>query len=790
MAKTEIMKTKKGSLRLQIGYPNPKYAADRDLFLLSGDTTQGKIDQIIPDPGVVLPTKRNDLVNNDFFLTLFHFNDVHGHLVRFTSITEEPVFTRLGYQIAEKQQKVKDDPFRAVLTLSAGDDCIGTVFDELMDKPIDGNPIHASYQLYSAAGVDLSVLGNHDFDLGVNVLEQSIRNDAKFPVLAANLKDCSELNDLIYPAAILVIKGIRVGIIGLVTAAENKLGTKNGCIANPVETAKNIIPALTPLCDVIILLTHLGYSLDATSALTADAGDVELAKQLPYGAVHLIVGGHSHHELNQQGLSPRNIVNGIPIVQAGSLGRYLGRVDIRVKQATSAVTHVRLIATETLPIDTALEHDIMSPLLQRAKDYFGRILGEVENDYHLSTDHVRNTFASGELSLANFITDGMLLQLRSAGQEVDLAMIDASCVRRGLEPGGKLTYGDWFNLMPFADTIRIYRITGAQLLALLQDNACRIDRPGEPNTERGFLQFSQEVRYKILLGKTRGDATISEVTINGTQIEQLLESTFNIAATSFVRELASNWENCCEQLEGCNLVDLHEYNYFETDYFLRREMVKYIVLHHGVTKLSGAYQDGRLKVEEFMEKSITDLSLKEFAKEISFQNHAMAGATIANAAVSAVSLGFACIRNSQRLISEHDTSFENLLDQLSSIQQQLLDICDKDATAIATLVSLRNAGDEMQGQRLLCEYPSRLSQLSIQAAQTLQDFRSCVNERVKDDLEMSINLLVGTAQSAMLLLDSNLRIWQEKYLADQFEPILEGILNDIAQLKPVKRIRS
>lgn len=191
-----------------------------------------------------------------------------------------------------------------------------------------------------------------------------------------------------------------------------------------------------------------------------------------------------------------------------------------------------------------------------------------------------------------------------------------------------------------------------------------------------------------------------------------------------------------------------------------------------------------------MDKAITDLSLKEFTKEISFQNHAMAGATIAIAAVSAVSLGFACIRNTQRLISEQDTSFEDLLNQLNIIKEQLLDICDKDATAIATLVSLRNAGNEMQGQQLLCEYPSRLSQLSIQAAQTLQDFRSCVNERVKDDLEMSINLLVGTAQSAMLLLDSNLRIWQEKSLADQFEPILENILNEIALLKPVKRIRS
>lgn len=789
MADKKIEKVKKGIFRLHVGSPNPRYAADRALFLLSGDATQGKIERIIPDSGIALPSKRNDLGENDFFLTLFHFNDVHGHLVRFTISGEEPVFTRMAYQIADKQRKVKDDPFRAVLTLSAGDDCIGTVFDELMDTPIDGNPIHASYRLYSAAGVDFSVLGNHDFDLGVEVLEKSIRNDAKFPILAANLKECSALNELIYPAAIMVVKGIRIGIIGLVTAAENKLGNKNGCIANPVETALNLLPALKPLCDVVLLLTHLGYSLDATSALTADAGDVELAKALPYAGVHLIVGGHSHHELNQQGLNPKNIVNGIPIIQAGSLGRFLGRVDIRIKEKTASVTHVRLTATETLPVDEELEQTVMKPLLRRAKEYFGRVIGKVENDPHLSTDYVRNAFASGELALANFITDGMLQQLRKAGQAVDLAMIDASCVRRGLDLDGQLTYGDWFNLMPFADTIRIYRLTGADILSLLRDNACRIDRPGEPNTERGFLQFSKELRYKILLGKARNGAKIEDITINGVSIDQLLDKTFNVAATSFVRELAGNWESCCDQLEGCELVTIHHFDFSETDYFLRREMVKYIIDHQGVTHSSGACLDERLKVEEYMEQSITDLSLKEFSTEISYQNHAMAGATISSAAVAAVSLGFACIRNTQRFIAEDDISYQYLLDQLASIQDQLLDICDKDATAISTLVSLRNAGEEMQGQRLLCEYPSRISQLSIQAAQTFQDFRSCVNERVKDDLEMSINLLVGTAQSAMLLLDSNLRIWQDKSLAEQFEPILEGIINDIAQLKPVKRIR-
>jgi formiminotetrahydrofolate cyclodeaminase len=126
---------------------------------------------------------------------------------------------------------------------------------------------------------------------------------------------------------------------------------------------------------------------------------------------------------------------------------------------------------------------------------------------------------------------------------------------------------------------------------------------------------------------------------------------------------------------------------------------------------------------------------------------------------------------------------------LASIQEQLLDICDKDATAISTLVSLRNAGEEMQGQRLLCEYPARTSQLSIMATQSLQDFRGSVHERVRDDLEMSISLLAGTAQSAMLLLDSNLRIWTEKELADQFEPVMDELISEIETLEPVKRIR-
>jgi 2',3'-cyclic-nucleotide 2'-phosphodiesterase (5'-nucleotidase family) len=787
--KTSI-NSEQGRLRLHKGFPNPHSAADRHLFLLSGDPTSGLIEEIIPDEGLVLPEASPALKNNDFFLTIYHFNDVHGHLVRFLPDGEEPVFTRMAYQINQKRQKVANDPQHAVLTLSGGDDCIGTVFDELMDEPFGSQPVHASYRLYSQAGIDLSVLGNHDFDMGLDVLKQSIENDASFPILAANLIDCPTLQGLYYPAALMVIKGIRVGIIGLATSAECKISKNNSRIVNPVQTALNILPAFRPLCDVVILLTHLGYSLAATSAITAEAGDVELAKQLPYAGVHLIVGGHSHNELNHQGLNPHNIVNGIPIVQAGSLGRYLGRVDVRIREKSAAVVHVRLMATETLPVDLELEEKVMKPLVQRARSYFARVLGKVGDDPTLGTDYVRNTYASGELALANFITDGMVKQLKKAGQSVDLAMIDSSCLRRGLAVGEQLTYGDWFNLMPFADTIRFYRLTGSQLRDLIHDNSRRIDLPGEPNTERGFLQFSQALRYGVELRRTRADIRVSQIIMNGRPIEEQLEQEFIIATTSFVRELAGNWENCGDQSPDCDFLHINDFPHIESDYFLRRELVNYIIDRGGITHETGAKLDGRLRVEERMTEQITNLSIREFNREISFQNHAMAGAVIANAAVSALSLGFACIRITLQQLADQATPYQSKLDQLASIQEQLLDICDKDATAIGLLVSLRNAGDEMQGQRLLCEFPTRISQLSIMAAQVMQDFRSHIIDQVKDDLEMSINLLAGTARSAMLLLDSNLRQWRDPALGDQFEPLLEGLISDIEHLSPVKRIRS
>ncbi len=187
---------------------------------------------------------------------------------------------------------------------------------------------------------------------------------------------------------------------------------------------------------------------------------------------------------------------------------------------------------------------------------------------------------------------------------------------------------------------------------------------------------------------------------------------------------------------------------------------------------------------------ITDHTIANFVEEVSQQQHAMAGAVIALSAAQAAALGQACLQISREALALSDDAVQEQIERLAAIKDDLLGWCDRDAEAIAEYVALREAGQTLAGQRLLCNAPADVSRLSIEAARILQDFRPLVSERVQDDMEMSINLLAGTAQTALLLLDSNLRIWEgERPLLAKFEPVLTDLIMAIDDLAPVKRIR-
>ena len=586
-----------GTLRLIRAAANSHGADDTQLFLFTGNPTIAPIKEIVLAEDVSLPPPRDDLPARTCRLKIFHINDLHGHIAGFTPRGNQPILSRMVSRLREVRDRYKDDPNTAVLAMSAGDDLVGAVFDELMGDDPDSFALHAGYRLYSAAGIDVCTLGNHDFDLGADVLAQAILKDAQFPVLSANMVSCHWLNGLTYPAALFVTKGLRVGVIGLTTPGQIRQPIDSNLqIVNPVQVVHNMLPALRPYCDVIILLSHLGYSMGSGSAAVRSAGDVELARSLPPGSLQLIIGGHTHHVLNEQGLTPDNIVNGIPIVQAGTLGRFLGEVDISVGDGEAAVTHARLSQVSNLPVDETFERTHVQPLMETVRPLFQRSLGRVANHPDLSTDAVRNTFAAGESAMANFITDALVDRCQANGYAVDLAMIDASVVRRGLPISSDLSFGDWFDLMPFADTLHIAWISGHELLQLLQDNAYRIDLPCEPHTERGFLHFCRKIRYTIKTNSKRSEIRVAHISVNGVPIKEQLERTFQLVCSNYLRKPAGAWERYGRIVLGLPLMDIHQFSYLETSLFLRNELVQYIIKNGGVTEGGGAVRDGRLTI--------------------------------------------------------------------------------------------------------------------------------------------------------------------------------------------------
>jgi len=571
-------------------------APGSSLYLFQGDALDQPIKSLLTAPGLVLPSRSDQLLKEPFRLRILHFNDLHGHVLRFSSGKEESVISHHAWQIEHERRKIEDDPNQAVLVVASGDDCGGSIFDEMLAGNMLDHPINPSYQLYSKIGVDAACVGNHDLDRGLHLLTRTISQQARFPVLSSNLKVCKELQGVCQAGAILVTKGIRIGMIGLVTRAENHLDPEICQLIDPRIAAQNILPVMRPYCDAIIILSHLGFSLANTFVPMADAGDVELARSLPENSADLIIGGHSHDALNLSGLEEQNIVNNIPIVQAGASGHFLGQVEMVIDPEGATVENARLITINNTPVDHDFEDQELKPLSTWAHGLLNRELGSIEDDFALSAEAVLKGFSTCEVALANYVTDALVKRLAALDRAVDLALIDSSTLQGGLALADVLTFGDCFQLMPYSDLIRVYQLTCGQLRDLLQDNALRIILPGQLPEERGFLQFSKELRYQIVFDSTSQINITEEIMFNNKPIESYQDKIFQVAATSFTRESAFPWEMDWQNRFGGKLTRLSDFPYRDTDLILRDEIIRFVQSVGGITHQSGAVKDGRLLV--------------------------------------------------------------------------------------------------------------------------------------------------------------------------------------------------
>jgi 5'-nucleotidase / UDP-sugar diphosphatase len=624
-----------GRLRLAQAAANPAGALDA-LYLLTGDAHSGPIAAIDFDPEIRLVagagTRR---------LRLFHFNDLHNYLQSpDADAGHAQLFSCIVHRYRAARQSAAHDEI--VLLFSGGDDHTGTPLDELLGWTPEEFIIDPAYAAYSAAGVDAATLGNHDLDRGGAMLAAGIGRSAAFPILSANIHGSTSLvagRDY-FPAAIALARGLRIGLIGLTTAIDTRTAMPSdpGLVAeSPLATLRNILPALAALTDLVIVMSHCGYGFDDPAAAQVSdvdylaEGDVAIARLAASLTDRplLVLGAHSHTVLNADGLGAHTLIDGVPIIQAGGQGSHAGefvatlRLGSTRRHWTAAATLHPLRGsprgadtgasrTGDGAFDVRFETEVIAPLVARVQQRMDERLAINDGGAAVSQETTLRQRYAGECALANFICDALVARSQYLPQgTAELAIINATAIAAGLARGRDVTFRDLYRMMPFADCLQVCRMRGRELLAILQSNAARILRPEElagtaaittgGYVSRGFVHFSQALRYTIRLNDGAGRAAIENPTFNGVALDQLQDHTFRVVFTDYLgagayRE-AWNGSPIGAGVPGHVLgFDLRFLPRHDTGLVFRNEVIAHARTVGCIGAATGAKLDGRLKV--------------------------------------------------------------------------------------------------------------------------------------------------------------------------------------------------
>lgn len=560
-------------------------------------------------------------------LRIFHINDLHHHLSdRLGDVTEYRA-ARISRLIKDARQVSAED--EAILFISAGDDAAGTRFDELIGYKASEFTMHPGYRTYSEIGMDVAVLGNHEFDWGAELLGLSVEKSAAFPVISSNVMS-PDPNWPVYGSLVGVINGFRVGFVGFTPAGDlplQALASQGFTVLGVAEQLAKLIPLLDPYVDLYILISHLGYDADPATGVPIEDqafGDTRTARLLSEltSKPAMILGGHSHTVLNKNGLEPGNIVNDIPIFQAGAFGQWLGDAGVVLTAEPSAVTasySARLITINThggqasvdSQIDKGLQDHVILPMEHMLSEKFDTVIGSTVTGPELSASQTALDRYTGESALLNILTSAIIVNSTKWPEgPVDFAAINATSASGGLEAGSEVSYGDVYSLMPFADTVFLLQLSGQQIKNIIENNARRIwhveeftPAGGQLDPAQyhggGFLHFSSGIRYSISTDLNTGFSSAEDISLNGITIEKVLAETFKIAVPRYVATGRGDWsggplrdgDQQAIPLDMRALVTAHGY---DTGRVWRNELLTYFKLNgRQLTEQSNRLKDGR-----------------------------------------------------------------------------------------------------------------------------------------------------------------------------------------------------
>lgn len=348
---------------------------------------------------------------------------------------------------------------------------------------VGASPLSSGYfddeptiEAMNSLGLDLNGVGNHEFDRGRAELLRLQSGGcpsggcksgqpfagANFRFLAANVVSRDTGKTLFPPYAIRTFGGVKVAFIGVTLKSTPAILVPTASVGldfrDEVDTVNALVPELKRAgVEAIIVLIHQGgYNNGGPNDCTDFRGPIIDIVRGFDRAVDVVVSGHTHQAYICR-------VEGRLLTSAGSFGRALTAIEIKLDPATGDVTQANAV-------NHVVRTDVPeSPLLAALAARQAQRLRTLDRPVGRVTRTISNVQNSdGESPLGQLIADAQLEATKDAGAEV--AFMNPGGIRVPIDfaGDGAVNYAALYAVQPFNNHLVTMTLTGEQLLRLLE----------------------------------------------------------------------------------------------------------------------------------------------------------------------------------------------------------------------------------------------------------------------------------------------------------------------------------
>ncbi len=321
---------------------------------------------------------------------------------------------------------------------------------------------HLAARMMNCMGYDAACIGNHDLETGHGVYDRWIK-DCRFPVLGANLTDESTGGPYLPPYAIVERAGVRIAVLGLITAAVPYWLPRSlwsGIrIENMIESARRWMEHIrrTERPHIIIGVFHSGMEGGMTAPGAEENVTRALLKQVE--GFDAVCCGHDHlyHLTTVTDAAGRRV----PVVAPSACAWLVGELTLRLVMDGDRVCDKEVKARL---VDVTSCHDGEARAFEESfREELDRVTGFVDEKIAVSDVPVRSRDAY--FGPSGFVDLQHVMQLELTEADVSFA---SPVVYDTVLPEGDVRVRDMFKLYKFENFLCTLRMSGREIIGALE----------------------------------------------------------------------------------------------------------------------------------------------------------------------------------------------------------------------------------------------------------------------------------------------------------------------------------